>query len=199
MKKDNRLFLGIRGIAILIFTLLLFVSCSDHNIVNDENNNLDLEAINSVELAKQLEAESPGLAKQELQIYELSHEAKGFEVSSEGYTASFEFDGIVTKVEVPEDSYDQSKWGERLHIFIKAEKWLTTSGIVYYYTCTPHGVEFKRPLILHQPYENSNSGKENLYWYNPDKGKWVVEDKDRIKNGVATFEIDHFSKYAIAD
>lgn len=199
MHRNYALFYGIRGIAVIVLSLLLIVACSNKNVVNDDPGNLDLEAINSVELAKTVYLDNPGLAKSDLAVYSISKVEYGFEITSRASSTSFYIDNQLIKIDVPANAFDQSKWGARLYIYIRAEKWSTSYGNVYYYECTPEGVQFEHPLVFHQPYQNRNGGNEYLYWYNPNYKFWVVEDSDKLNSGSATFEINHFSKYAIAD
>ncbi len=199
MRKGKGLLKKFRGISIILFTLLLFTACSDNQITSNEPANTDLLAIQSVDLAKELNAKTPGLAKGELNVYSISKVAHGFEISSAASVTSFVIDGKTIKISVPENAFDKNKFGERLYIFIRAEKWYTSDGVVYYYECTPGGAEFKEPLVLHQPYQYSGSSSEYLYWYNPDHRNWVAVDGKNLRNGSASFEIHHFSKYAIAD
>lgn len=199
MREGRKLFATIGIMSVLLLSLLTFVSCSDQNITNEEPANLDLEAIYSVDLAKQMESESPGLAKLELNVYLKSQVTHGFEITNNGYSTSFNIDGKTVKIEAPRNSFDENKWGKRVYIFLRVEKWITPNGTVYYYDCSPGGIEFKNPLILDHPYENSVSKSESLFWFNPAHSNWVVEDVTKLNKMGAAFEIDHFSKYAIAD
>lgn len=200
MVEKTKLVSKIGGLTAIIFlSIILLASCSDNSITNESPVDLDLEAINTVELAKQIESDNPGMAKVESGTYVVDKTEFGFEISGDEYTASFTLDGQDITIDVPEKAFDKNKWGDRLYIYIRAEKWETSSGSVYYYDCNPGGVEFTNPLLLQQPYSNkTSSSSQNLYWKN-DVNVWVVEDADKIENGKATFEIHHFSKYAIAD
>ncbi|GEM_PF-2772253 len=183
-----------------IFLIVLFtaVSCSDNNIINppSDNNGLvqDIAAINAVELAK-----SGGLAKSDTATYLIAQTQYGFEINGTAMTTSFVIGGSTISISVPANNFDKSRWGDRLYIFIRAEKWNTANGIVYYYDCTPEGVVFSSPLKLTQPFTNSSvGGTEYLYWKNAN-GVWVVSDTQTLRVPSAKFSISHFSKYAISD
>lgn len=182
-----------------IFLIVLFtaISCSDNNIINtpsDENGLVqDIAAINAVELAK-----SGGLGKLDTATYLIAQTQYGFEINGAAMTTSFVIGGSTISISVPANNFDKSRWGDRLYIFIRAEKWNTANGIVYYYDCTPEGVVFSSPLKLTQPYTNSLVGTEYLYWKNAN-GIWVVSDTQTLRSSTAKFNISHFSKYAISD
>lgn len=182
-----------------IFLIVLFtaISCSDNNIINapsDENRLVqDIAAINAIELAK-----SGGLSKTDTATYLIAQTQYGFEINGTAMTTSFVIGGSTISISVPANNFDKSRWGDRLYIFIRAEKWNTANGIVYYYDCTPEGVVFSSPLKLTQPYTNSAVGTEYLYWKNAG-GIWVVSDTQTLRSSTAKFNISHFSKYAISD
>jgi hypothetical protein len=186
---------GILGIfLIVIFTA---VSCSDNNIVNPTNDDRgliqDLAAINAVELAK-----TPGLAKTDSATYLIAQTQYGFELTGSAMTTSFVIGNTTISIAVPANNFDKTKYGDRLYIFIRAEKWNTANGYVYYYDCTPEGVVFNGNLKFTQPYSNSTAGTEYLFWKNANN-VWVTADIQNVNSAKARFNIGHFSKYAISD
>lgn len=201
LKNWKRKWFDCGGILAIISGLLLMISCSGEKILqsNDQFIADDLGAINAVDLAKRLDSAQAGLAKTESSTYLIAQTQYGFEINGSAYTASFVLDNETITIKVPNNNFDKSKWGDRLYIFIRAEKWNTPNGLVYYYDCTPSGVVFSSPLMLIQPYENKIGGIQNLYWKNDRLNAWVVEDAQNLQSGYARFGIDHFSKYAIAD
>jgi hypothetical protein len=186
---------GILGIFVIV--LFTAVSCSDNNIINSpiDNGSLvqDLDAINAVELAK-----SGGLAKSDTATYLIAQTQYGFEISGSALNTSFVIDNATIAISVPANNFDKTKWGDRLYIFIRAEKWNTANGYVYYYDCTPEGVVFSSPLKFTQTFSNTISGTEYLYWKNAN-GVWVTSDIQSLNSAKAKFNINHFSKYAISD
>ncbi|MCP4582924.1 MAG: hypothetical protein GY839_15040 [candidate division Zixibacteria bacterium] len=46
---------------------------------------------------------------------------------------------------------------------------------------------------------NPNAKNAKLYYYDPAVGDWVLYGESPVRRGVATFDIHHFSKYAISD
>ena len=203
MKKAKDLWFNGGLIAILIGVFLVY-ACSDNKILNnpsdDQQTLQDLAAINAVDLARERLVDTSGLAKPEGDTYLIAKTEFGFEITSSASTASFMLDGNRISIAVPANAFDKSKWGERLYIYIRAEKWNTSTGsTVSYYECTPGGVVFNSPLKITQPYENKVSGKQNLYFKNPISNTWVTADSQSLLDGQARFSIDHFSKYAISD
>ena len=200
MSNVKKLLKGLGGLAILVIGLTLIVSCSEKGILQSDNNQIDndLAAINSVDAAKDLFADNPGMAKTEGGIYLVAKTEYGFEARSDRASyGSFNLGGTPINVKVPAYAFDKNKWGDRLYIYVRAEKWMTPSGLVYFYECNPGGVVFKQPITLTQPYKNASVGSENLYYSS--NSYWVVEDVQYLRNGTAVFNIHHFSKYAIAD
>jgi hypothetical protein len=199
MKDVNRLWL-LRGIGVIFISVLLVLACSDNKIMNISSQPVDqdLAAINAVDFAKTHAGENPGLASA-TPTYLVAKTEYGFEISGTALTTSFVLDNETITIQVPNNAFNKSKWGDRLYIYIRAEKWSTPNGNVFYYDCTPSGVVFNSPLKLNQPYQNKVSGKQSLYFYDPKLNQWVTADAESLINGKAKFEIGHFSKYAISD
>lgn len=64
----------------------------------------------------------------------------------------------------------------------------------------PDQLIFESPAILTVDGKHfTGSGDISLFWLNPDTGFWQLQARGTIENGVGSFEIDHFSKYAISD
>lgn len=65
----------------------------------------------------------------------------------------------------------------------------------------PDGLEFSKSSKLRfQMAELSGiSSTAYLYYYDPVKKKWGMQSSASVVGGVAEFDIDHFSKYAISD
>jgi hypothetical protein len=64
----------------------------------------------------------------------------------------------------------------------------------------PDGLVFLKPasLILDGDLLKAAEGEIlTLYWYNPDTGQWEIEQQVTINSAHATFDINHFSRYAI--
>jgi hypothetical protein len=64
----------------------------------------------------------------------------------------------------------------------------------------PDGLVFMKPasMILDGDLLKAAEGEIlTLYWYNPDAGEWEIEQEAKITNTHASFDINHFSRYAI--
>lgn len=65
----------------------------------------------------------------------------------------------------------------------------------------PDGLIFSKSAVLSfemaELSAQASSGK--LYYLDPSSGKWVYQGSSDVSNGVANFNINHFSKYAIGD
>jgi hypothetical protein len=186
------------GAALVFLASLTFFACSSQNAMVEDEVSMDLAAIEAVDLARNMDPTEPGLAKTEALLYRICYyEAKnGF--GSEGGKLAFELDGQQIYLIIPPNAIPVEQYGNCCEIRVWAEKWQTDNGVVYYYECTPGGIQFKTPVTLVQPF-SAGSNVEKLFWYNPATGRWVVSDSDKVVSGSASFEIDHFSKYAISD
>ena len=184
--------------AIVLLVSLTFFACSSRNVVIESDLSLDQAAIEAVDLARTMDPNQTGLAKTEgTTPYRICYtEAKnGFTAS--GGELKIELDNQEIFLIIPANAIPVEQYGNCCEIRVWAEKWQTDNGVVYYYECTPGGIQFKTPVTLIQPI--SSSSTENLFWYNSSTSRWVVVDSDKVSAGSASFEINHFSKYAISD
>ena len=65
----------------------------------------------------------------------------------------------------------------------------------------PDGLAFNIPASLDVQIAelNSNATSAKLYYYDPASSRWAYQGSSSVSGGVASFAIDHFSKYAISD
>ncbi len=65
----------------------------------------------------------------------------------------------------------------------------------------PDGLEFSTSakLQFEMAELNGDATTAKMYYYDPDKRDWVDHASASVSGGVAEFDIDHFSKYAISD
>ncbi|MCD6161375.1 MAG: hypothetical protein J7K40_03055 [candidate division Zixibacteria bacterium] len=175
--------------------LIAFSGCSNNSPLSSDDENSDLNAINAVDAVKNLNPlDHRLLAKGDPETYLIDSAAVSHEFDDDGFEMTLSLDRKTIKFIVPEDAIDD----DDKDIIILGEKWQTPDGIVYYYTCSPSGLVFEKPITLKQTLENTNYN-EDMYWYNPASLSWEVEDSDKVVNGIVTFDIDHFSRYAISD
>ena len=66
---------------------------------------------------------------------------------------------------------------------------------------SPDGLEFSEAalLVFDIAEINGDATSAKLYYYDPVKKVWLYEHSVEVQNGIAEFEIVHFSKYAISD
>jgi len=78
-----------------------------------------------------------------------------------------------------------------------------SSRIAIAFICSPEGQAFEDNLIfnVYPGYFNNhpNSNNVKLFLYNQDTGKWKVENTRQKTGKRLRFEIEHFSRYAIAN
>ncbi|UCC79900.1 MAG: hypothetical protein JSW64_00675 [Candidatus Zixiibacteriota bacterium] len=65
----------------------------------------------------------------------------------------------------------------------------------------PDGLDFEvaAKLAFEIAEINGDATSANLYYYDPVEKKWIYQDSVSVVEGIAEFEINHFSKYAISD
>ena len=185
------------GVVALVLVVILTFACSNKS-VQPQNDQLinDLEAINAVEMVKT----QSGLAKATATATLIANTTTEFELNGSAYTDTFVIDSDTVIIYAPANTWDKTKYGDRMHIFIRAEKWSTSTSDVFYYECSPGGAVFLNYLVLYQPYNNKKSSTlQNLYWGDTAASTWVIADQDLLNKGYVKYEIKHFSKYAIAD
>ncbi len=103
-------------------------------------------------------------------------------------------DGEENELNIPRNATDGN-------VCITAEATtLTVNGQhVRFYDFGPDGTVFKRPVTLKLHTNLSRGEKLELWYWNPDKQKWEIQQSAKVKwNGVAVFYLFHFSKYAIS-
>lgn len=84
-----------------------------------------------------------------------------------------------------------------VEITLEVTKIQTPLGPIYVYDCGPDGTKFKVPAKLQQPI-TSGQAYAFLYYFNESTGRWELQEIVKVKDGVATFNIKHFSKYGIS-
>lgn len=84
-----------------------------------------------------------------------------------------------------------------VEISVVVSEFDTPLGSVYVYDCGPDGTKFKIPAKLSQQMP-AGQREANLYYFNEDTREWELQEVVKVKDGVATFNIKHFSKYGIS-
>ena len=67
----------------------------------------------------------------------------------------------------------------------------------------PDGLEFSEAAVLEFDVREIDPNAEiavaKIYYYDPDRKDWTYQGTAGVSNGIASFPIEHFSKYAISD
>lgn len=84
-----------------------------------------------------------------------------------------------------------------VEISIVATEFKTPLGSVFLYQCGPEGTKFKVPAKLSQRVPEGQD-EASLYYFNEATRVWELQEVAKVKDGVATFNIKHFSKYGIS-
>ncbi len=154
-----------------------------------------------------LEGDQEGLAKRNLGC--ISFDRAFVDVDAEGGILYLDFNGAVSEFEIPKnavcsddddgDDDDDGESGCNVRITAVAIFVQTPYGPLALYDFGPDGLEFARDCELRLKTGFHKGDKITLYWFNPDKNKWQVEQRVKVgKKGAVEFKIRHFSKYAIS-
>jgi len=165
------------GLAI-IAALFVFSGCSNQSP-------LQPETPQSLELARSVS----GSATYTASTSELITSSDGGTISivSEGYNHEFVVDPSAVKSDVV--------------ISVKASKDVVDRKACIVFEFGPDGLVFDKPASLKFSMGelDASSLSATLYYFDPKLGQWVSQGSTGVTDGVATFSISHFSKYAIGD
>jgi hypothetical protein len=94
----------------------------------------------------------------------------------------------------------ENPFGCPVRITADAALFNTPHGPLVMYDFGPDGLEFNKECKLRLWTDFGKDKLVWLYWFDPEKGQWVKEDKAKKtdKEGAIEFKITHFSKYAIS-
>lgn len=108
-------------------------------------------------------------------------------IQSNGYNHAFV---------VEADGLDEDKV-----ISVKAGKAKINGKDMVEFDFGPDGLVFKKASKLQFDIGelNPNAVSAKLYYYDPQASAWVLQAESKVKKGVAEFNINHFSRYAISD
>ena len=138
----------------------------------------------------------------------------GLEMSmAKGSSPTAEFDsGLIIKSKGGEISIER---GEFIHMFIveanaveqntlitvKTVKDVINGREMIVFEFGPDGLEFSTSakLRFEMGELNGDVAIAKMYYYDPGKKDWVDHSSASVSGGIAEFDIDHFSKYAISD
>jgi len=113
-----------------------------------------------------------------------------------GGTIEIQRNAFVHLFEVPSDAIDDNTV---ISVKSSAEVILGKNMIVFEFG--PDGLVFSKPAVLSFQMAELNARASNgkLYYLDPSSGRWVFLGSSAVAGGIAKFNINHFSKYAIGD
>jgi hypothetical protein len=189
------------AVGVLVFAL---AGCSDNQPLSpaaDQPNGL--KAVASVESqfgADPLSAVpdsgtgQSGLAKGEgFIVCYLASDTDSAEIGDDGGEINLCLDEETSKLVIPKDALEQE-----VYIKAKAAVFGTPFGLVRMYDFQPEGLQFQVPATLYLSTTLPLNAVIRLLYFNPLTGQWEIEQAASVdSNGVAVFQLNHFSKYAI--
>lgn len=114
-----------------------------------------------------------------------------------GIQNDIKFEDNKSRIELPQGAVEEGITirAQKVDI-ICDEKKFRRMGAVHEFG--PHGIVFKKPVLLTLPYEAPENYKEefiNLYYYDPEENAWQVTEKvsQDFENNTITARIHHFS------
>jgi hypothetical protein len=183
MIKRLRSYHGVAGMGvILLAALLVFGGCSNNSPMQPnlpQSSSLDrLVVMGESQMSSQTEMDA---------AYIEADDGGVIEIARESYVHEF----IVDAGAIDGDTE------------ITVKSWQDKIGAkdVIIFEFGPDGLVFSK--AAHLRFEmaelNERAASAKLHYYDPVKGKWILQESAQVDNGVAEFPIYHFSKYAISD
>lgn len=166
------------------FALFMFAGCSKNTAAPDALTDDKKEFLDETTLADEVYA-GP-------RLLEVTKGAASKVVGVLGGTINVVVDGSTSTFKVPAGALLLP-----VNITLDVTKVETPLGAIHLYDCGPDGTKFKLPAELSQPI---STGQEYsfLYYFNEVTRQWELQEIVKVKDGVATFKIKHFSKYGIS-
>lgn len=168
------------------FSVFMFTGCSRNSVTPEDQNPVD-EKINYLYETGEADKNyaSPGL-------FEFLEATVSETIGFLGGTIDVDLGESSSSFVVPVGALLRA-----VNISLEVTEFSTPLGPIYIYDCGPDGTKFRTPAKLSQPMP---AGQQHafLYYFNESKGVWELQQTVKVKNGVATFDIYHFSKYGIS-
>jgi hypothetical protein len=114
-------------------------------------------------------------------------------VGSSGGRVVLNAAGEVSELIIPPKALERDVW------ITAREQWFDTPlGRVRVYDFGPEGLVFRPAATLHLKTNLPLNSVLKLFYFNPVVGEWQLQQALRVdNNGVVSFKLHHFSKYAI--
>lgn len=186
--SQSKRYVSTMGLLLAVsLALFMFVGCSSNSVNNDEQNPIDpkINFLYETVDAGQNYAAPP--------LFELLDVAASKVIGIAGGTVEIALSGgSAAQFAVPAGALIKP-----VEISLNVRKFATPRGPIFLYDCGPDGTQFKIPAKLSQPMP---AGQEYafLYYFNEVTKAWEFQEAVKVKQGVATFSIKHFSKYGIS-
>lgn len=186
--SKSKRYVSIMGLLLAVsLALLMFVGCSSNSVSNDEQNPIDPKVNHLYETG---EADVNYAAPP---LFEVLEVAASKVIGIAGGTVEINLSGgSAAQFSVPAGALIKP-----VDISLNLRKFATPHGPIFLYDCGPDGTQFKFPAKLTQPMP-AGQAYAFLYYFNEDSKVWELQEVVRVKNGFATFNIKHFSKYGIS-
>lgn len=168
------------------FSVFMFTGCSSNSVTPEDQNPVD-EKINYLYETGEADKNyaSPGL-------FELLEATVSQAVGFLGGTINVDLGESSASFVVPVGALLRP-----VNISLEVTEFSTPHGSIFIYDCGPDGTTFRSPAKLTQQMP-AGQPYAFLYYFNESKGEWELQQTVKVKNGVATFNIYHFSKYGIS-
>lgn len=176
----NRKFKGLKHlwVAAALAAVVVLAGCSNDSIVGPVNDqdvllgrSIPVVPLSAVEVSQQIPAATGGVIA----------------ISQDNYNHAF----VVSK-----DGLDKD---ETISAKVQSDYVNGKKAVIFEFG--PDGLVFKEASKLQFDIAavNVRASSAYLYYFDPKVGNWVLQSVVRVNNGVAVFDINHFSKYAISD
>lgn len=168
------------------FSVFMFTGCSSNSVTPEDQNPVD-EKVNYLYETGEADKNyaSPGL-------FELLEATVSQAVGFLGGTINVDLGENSSSFVVPVGALLRP-----VNISLEVTEFSTPHGSIFIYDCGPDGTTFRSPAKLTQQMP-AGQPYAFLYYFNESKEEWELQQTVKVKNGVATFNIYHFSKYGIS-
>jgi hypothetical protein len=171
------------GLLVLLTAVLTIAGCSDNSVLGpDQNDPVTLSRV------------APGITLPDADLT-VAETAVAVSAQDGGVvsinTASYDHSFIVKPGSINSDKV--------ISVTVKKEK--VGKEDVVSFEFGPDGLVFSEASKLEFQMAELNAGARSgrLYYFDPKVKDWVLQAEQAVVNGVVTFDIYHFSKYAISD
>ena len=162
---------------------LMFAGCSTNSPLSPNNNN-NIEQLSSAKTIVRTASRAISVSVQKSIV---AVKGGGINIDDNEYHHLF----VVKSSAIPQDTV----------ISIVKTHDTVNGKLSIIFTFGPNGLVFSptSDLSVDMNELNKNATTAYLYYFDVSANKWVFQDSKPVENGKATFDIRHFSRYAISD